>query len=185
MEGTPHTDRTLDVVNELRREFDNIGAVLQAYLFRTEDDLIALANGGTRIRLCKGAYKETPDKAFEQKAGVDANYVKLSALLLDRSAHASRSDDGRVPPLAALATHDEKMIAAAKVYAEEHKIARDQFEFQMLYGVRRELQEQLVKEGFAVRIYVPYGTSWYPYFMRRLAERPANVWFFARSLLSK
>jgi proline dehydrogenase len=185
MEGTPHTDRTLDVVRELRKEFDNIGAVLQAYLYRTEDDLIALADAGTRIRLCKGAYQEPPDKAFSNKADVDANYVKLSKLLLDRTMNARRSDDGRVPPLAALATHDEAMIAAAKAYAEERKTPRDQFEFQMLYGVRRELQERLASEGFALRVYVPYGVSWYPYFMRRLAERPANVWFFARSLFSK
>lgn len=185
MEGTPHTDRTLAVVNELRKEFDNVGAVLQAYLFRTEADLIALADAGARIRLCKGAYQEPPDQAFPDKADVDANYVKLSQLLLDRSANANRSDDGRVPPLAALATHDEKMIAAAKAYVAEKNIPRDRFEFQMLYGVRRELQEQLTSEGFAVRVYVPYGNQWYPYFMRRLAERPANVWFFARSLFSK
>jgi proline dehydrogenase len=185
MEGTPHTDRTLAVVNELRKDFDNIGTVLQAYLFRTAADLIALADVGTRIRLCKGAYQEPPDKAFPDKADVDANYVKLATLLLDRSGKAVRSDDGRVPPLAALATHDEKMIAAAREYAAEKHIPRDQLEFQMLYGVRRELQEQLAGEGFAVRVYVPYGTQWYPYFMRRLAERPANVWFFARSLFSR
>jgi proline dehydrogenase len=185
MEGTPHTNRTLAVVRQLRREFDNVGTVLQAYLYRTEADLIALAGEGTRIRLCKGAYDEPPDKAFPAKADVDANYVALSKLLLDRAANAAASGDGRIPPLAALATHDEAMIAAAKAHAAERDIPRDQFEFQMLYGIRRELQEQLVGDGFAVRIYVPYGTSWYPYFMRRLAERPANVWFFARSLLSK
>ena len=185
MEGTPHTDRTLHVVRDLRNEFDNVGVVLQAYLYRTEADLVALAAAGTRIRLCKGAYQEPPDKAFPSKADVDANYVKLSKLLLDRATNAQRSADGCVPPLAALATHDEAMIAAAKRYAEEKHIPRDMFEFQMLYGVRRELQEQLANEGFAVRAYVPYGTSWYPYFMRRLAERPANVWFFLRSLISK
>ncbi|MCS6846173.1 MAG: proline dehydrogenase family protein [Anaerolineae bacterium] len=185
MEGTPHTDRTLAIVRELHREFDNIGAVIQAYLYRSEADLIALADAGIRIRLCKGAYREPPDKAYPHKADVDANYVKLAQLLLDRSANARRSDDGRTPPLAALATHDEKMIAAAKAYAEAQKIPRDQFEFQMLYGVRRELQERLAAEGYAVRIYVPYGTHWYPYFMRRLAERPANVWFFVKSAFSK
>jgi proline dehydrogenase len=185
MEGTPHTDRTLHVVRDLRNEFDNIGAVLQAYLYRTEADLTALADAGTRIRLCKGAYQEPPDKAFPNKADVDANYIKLSKLLLDRATNARRSDDGCVPPLAALATHDEAMIAAAKRYAQEKHLTCDMFEFQMLYGVRRELQEQLANEGFAVRAYVPYGTSWYPYFMRRLAERPANVWFFLRGLISK
>jgi len=185
MEGTPHTERTLEVVRQLRAEFDNIGTVLQAYLYRTETDLTQLAHEGTRIRLCKGAYQEGPAVAFPVKADVDANYVKLSRLLLDRSANAQRDDYGRVPPLVALATHDEAMIAAAKAYAQERGIGRDQFEFQMLYGIRRETQDKLATEGYAVRIYVPYGTSWYPYFMRRLAERPANVWFFARSLLSR
>ena len=185
MEGTPHTDRTLAIVRALHGEFGNVGAVLQSYLYRSEADLIALADAGIRIRLCKGAYREPPDRAYPRKADVDANYIKLARLLLDRSDNARRSDDGRVPPLAALATHDEKMIAAAKTYAEERKIPRQQFEFQMLYGVRRELQERLIAEGYAVRIYVPYGTHWYPYFMRRLAERPANVWFFVRSAFSK
>jgi proline dehydrogenase len=185
MEGTPHTDRTLAMVRELRREFDCIGVVLQAYLYRTKTDLVALADAGTRIRLCKGAYQEPPDKAFPSKREVDENYVALAKLLLDRSANASAGNDGRIPPLAALATHDERMIAASTSYAAQRAIPREQFEFQMLYGVRRELQERLVKEGFAVRVYVPYGTSWYPYFMRRLAERPANVWFFLRSLLRR
>jgi proline dehydrogenase len=185
MEGTPHTDRTLDVIQRLRAEFDNLGTVLQAYLYRTEADLIALADAGTRIRLCKGAYKEPPDKAFPVKADVDANYIKLSKLLLDRAANASRDAHGRTPPLVALATHDDKMIGAAKAYATAKAIPRDQFEFQMLYGIRRDVQEQLANAGFAVRAYVPYGTSWYPYFMRRLAERPANVWFFTRSLFGR
>lgn len=185
MEGTPHTDRTIALVRELRREFDDIGAVLQAYLYRTEADLTALADESVRIRLCKGAYQEPPDKAFPAKADVDANYVKLSKLLLDRAENARADGTGRTPPLAALATHDEKMIAAAKAYVAERNVTRDQFEFQMLYGVRRDLQEQLAKEGYAVRVYVPYGTSWYPYFMRRLAERPANVWFFVKSLFAK
>ncbi len=185
MEGTPHTDSTLDVVRALRNEFDNIGTVLQAYLFRTEADLVSLADAGTRIRLCKGAYKEPPDKAFAAKPDVDENYINLSKLLMDRAANAQRDDHGCTPPLAALATHDDKMIAAAKAHAAERTIPRDQFEFQMLYGIRRDVQEQLANDGFAVRVYVPYGTSWYPYFMRRLAERPANVWFFARSLLGK
>jgi len=205
MEGTPHTDRTLRLVRELRRDFDAIGTVLQAYLYRSEKDLIALAEAGVRIRLCKGAYQEPPDKAFPHKAEVDANFVKLSQLLLERSvrpnearvgeargaagapAHALGPGDasGKVPAPAALATHDEKMIAAAKAYAAEKRIPREYFEFQMLYGVRRELQEQLVKEGFAVRAYVPYGTHWYPYFMRRLAERPANVWFFVSNYFKR
>lgn len=185
MEGTPYTDRTLRLVRALHRDFDNIGAVIQAYLYRSEADLLALTDEAIRIRLCKGAYQEPPDKAYPHKRDVDANFVKLAGLLLDRSARARRSEDGRVPPLAALATHDEKMIAAAKAHITTRHIGFDRFEFQMLYGVRRELQERLVQEGFAVRIYVPYGTHWYPYFMRRLAERPANVWFFLRSLFTR
>jgi proline dehydrogenase len=185
MEGTPHTDRTIRLVNELRREFDSIGTVLQAYLYRTEKDLVGLADAGTRIRLCKGAYQEPADKAFPHKAEVDANFIKLSQLLLDRGALGPADSAGKVPALAALATHDEKMIAAARAYAAEKRIPREHFEFQMLYGVRRELQEQLVKEGFAVRAYVPYGTHWYPYFMRRLAERPANVWFFVSNYFKR
>jgi proline dehydrogenase len=178
MEGTPHTDLTLTVLADLRREFDNVGTVLQSYLYRTEADLLALADAGVRIRLCKGAYQEPPDKAFPHKADTDANYVRLTKLLLDRAGNAPADGTGRLPPLPALATHDEKLIAATKAYATEQSIARDRFEFQMLYGVRSELQEQLVREGYAVRAYVPYGTHWYPFFMRRLAERPANVWFF-------
>lgn len=185
MEGTPHTDRTLQVVGELHREFDNIGTVLQAALYRTEADLIALADEGIRIRLCKGAYAEPADKAFPVKADVDTNYIKLSKLLLDRSAKSLGDARGCVPPLAALATHDEKMIDAAKAYAAQNNIPRAQFEFQMLHGIRRELQEQLVKESYAVRVYVPYGTHWYPYFMRRLAERPENVTFFLKGLMAK
>lgn len=178
MEGTPHTDLTLGIVADLRREFSNVGTVLQAYLYRTEADLLALADAGVRVRLCKGAYQEPADKAYPEKADTDANYIKLSKLLLDRGGNAPTDPTGRTPALAALATHDEKMIAAAKAYVAEKQIPREQFEFQMLYGVRSQLQEQLVREGYAVRAYVPYGTHWYPYFMRRLAERPANVWFF-------
>jgi proline dehydrogenase len=183
MEGTPHTDRTLAVFRALRKEFDNVGLVLQSYLYRTEQDLLALTAEGARLRLCKGAYDEPPDKAFPRKADVDANYVRLTRLLLDRAQTVSPADGaGRVPPLPALATHDEKMIAAAKAYAAEKNIPREYFEFQMLYGIRRDLQEQLVREAYAVRVYVPYGTHWYPYLMRRLAERPANVWFFLSNL---
>jgi proline dehydrogenase len=185
MEGTPHTDRTLQIVRALHSEFDNIGTVLQASLYRTEADLIALADEGIRIRLCKGAYAEPADKAFPAKADVDTHYIKLSGLLLNRSAKSPGDSRGCTPPLAALATHDEKMIDAAKAYAAQHNIPHHQFEFQMLYGIRRELQEQLVKEGYAVRVYVPYGTHWYPYFMRRLAERPENVTFFLKSLMTR
>ena len=183
MEGTPHTDRIVAMVRELRGEYDNVGVVLQAYLYRTEQDLLALAAEQTRVRLCKGAYQEPPDKAFPRKRDVDANYLKLARLLLDHAAEAAPADPaGRVPPLCALATHDERMIAGAQRHIAEQGISRQAFEFQMLYGIRAGLQEQLASAGYAVRVYVPYGSHWYPYFMRRLAERPANVWFFASSL---
>jgi proline dehydrogenase len=186
MEGTPHTDRTLAIVRALRREFENVGTVLQAYLYRTEADLRALMSEGTRLRLCKGAYQEPPDKAFPKKADVDQNYVKLQRLMLDGALSAPPADgSGRVPPFAALATHDAQIVADAKAYVAEKRVPYDRFEFQMLYGIRRELQEQLVREGYAVRAYVPYGTHWYPYLMRRLAERPANVWFFLSNLLKR
>ncbi len=188
MEGTPHTDRTLAVLEELRRSSDWVGVVLQAYLYRSEEDLLRLTAAGTRIRLCKGAYQEPADKAFPKKADVDRNYVKLAQLLLQRSAQPGSPGaeaGGRVPPLAALATHDEKMIAAVQSFAREQGIDHSRFEFQMLYGIRRDLQEALVQQGYPVRIYVPYGTHWYPYFMRRLAERPANVWFLLSNLLRR
>lgn len=183
MEGTPHTDRTIALVREIHAEGAPVGTVLQAYLYRTEDDLNALAAAGIKIRLCKGAYQEPADKAFPKKADVDANYVRLTHILLDYARDAEpAADSGRRPPLAALATHDERMVAAGRDYAARRKIPRERFEFQMLYGIRRDLQEQLAREGYAVRTYVPFGTHWYPYFMRRLAERPANVWFIASNL---
>jgi proline dehydrogenase len=186
MEDTQHTDRTLAVVRELRREFDNLGVVLQAYLYRTEQDVAALIAENTRVRLCKGAYQEPPEKAFPRKADVDANYIKLAQRLLAHAAQGPRAEGaGRVPPLCALATHDERMVSAARTYADEHGLLPEQFELQMLYGIRSQLQEQLARAGYAVRVYVPYGTHWYPYFMRRLAERPANAWFFASSLFKR
>lgn len=186
MEGTPHTDRTLAVFRALRQDFENVGLVLQSYLYRTEKDLRELTAAGVRLRLCKGAYNEPPDKAFPKKADTDANYIALMKLMLDRAHTISPAgENGRRPPLPALATHDEKMIAATLAYAQTKNVPRDQFEFQMLYGIRRERQEELAALGYAVRVYVPYGTEWYPYFMRRLAERPANVWFFLSSLVRR
>lgn len=186
MEGTPHTDRTLAVFRALHQDFDNVGLVLQSYLYRTKKDLLELTAEGTRLRLCKGAYNEPPDKAFPKKADTDANYIALMKLLLD-SAHrvSPAGEHGRRPPLPALATHDEAMIAATLAYAEAQNLSREQFEFQMLYGIRRERQEQLAAAGYAMRVYVPYGTEWYPYFMRRLAERPANIWFFISNLFKR
>jgi proline dehydrogenase len=186
MEDAAHTDRTLAVVRQLRRDFDNVGVVLQAYLYRTEQDLKELTAEDTRVRLCKGAYQEPPDQAFPRKADVDGAYIRLSQQMLDHAAVGpAAGGSGRVPPFCALATHDERMVAAARAYAAEHGISAEAFEFQMLYGIRSQLQERLAREGCAVRVYVPYGTHWYPYFMRRLAERPANLWFFVSSLFRR
>jgi proline dehydrogenase len=179
MEGSPYTERTLRVFRTLRGEygFKNVGVVIQAYLYRSEQDMRELAAEGANVRLCKGAYMEPPDIAFPQKADVDENYVKLMQIFLDGPARAKGA-------YVALATHDEKMIVTAQEFAAKQNIPKGQIEFQMLYGVRPERQEQLAAEGYRVRIYVPYGSEWYPYFMRRLAERPANVWFLLRHLFS-
>jgi len=170
MESSEYTDRTLDLVCDLHQRYQAVGTVIQAYLYRSKKDIEMLNARGIRVRLCKGAYLEPASAAFPQKAQVDANYIELMQLLLDKGAYP------------AIATHDEKMIAATKAYAESRKISRDAFEFQMLYGIRRDLQRQLAKEGYRVRVYVPFGSAWYPYYMRRLAERPANVLFILRNM---
>lgn len=172
MEDSPVTQVTLDIVQRLhaRPELRGaIGIVIQAYLYRSQADIEQLLADGIRVRLCKGAYLEPAEVAFPSKADVDANYIKLSGLLLQS------------PIYHGLATHDEAMIAAAKSFAGLHGISPSQFEFQMLFGVRRDLQRKLVNEGYNVRVYIPFGREWYPYFMRRLAERPANVLFLARN----
>ncbi len=171
MEGSAYTQRTLDMVSELRREFDNVGTVLQTCLYRTPRDLQALIASKTRVRLVKGAYLEAPSIAYPHKADVDEQYMCLMRELLER---------GTYP---AIATHDERIIAEACSYAAEHRIARARFEFQMLYGIRRDLQERLAGEGYNVRVYVPYGTQWYPYLTRRMAERPANLIFVVGNTL--
>jgi proline dehydrogenase len=174
MEGSPYTQRTLDFVHELHRMPGNqksIGTVIQSYLKRSESDVEKLLEEGIRIRLCKGAYKEPASIAFADKADVDANYVKLMKILMKSGIYHG------------LATHDEKIIREAQAFADHEKIARESFEFQMLYGVRRDLQQRLVRDGWRMRVYIPFGTEWYPYFMRRLGERPANVFFIARNLL--
>ncbi len=172
MEDSRLTQITLDIVRRIhvRPSTGAIGAVIQAYLYRSRADVEQLLAEGIPIRLCKGAYNEPPEVAFPQKAEVDQNFLKLSRLLLDSSNYH------------ALATHDPAMINAAKAYAASNGIGRETFEFQMLYGVRRDMQQSLVRGGYKVRVYVPFGTAWYPYFMRRLAERPANVFFLARNL---
>jgi proline dehydrogenase len=191
MEDTPYTDTTLAIFYSLlQRGFNvsQVGIVVQSYLYRTEADVRKLLEYNVHLRLVKGAYKEPSDKAFPKKADVDANFDLLTKLMIDAACKIEAnkiSADGRIPPIPAIATHDAKRIAFAKQYAEKVGLPKEALEFQMLYGIRRDLQEQLVKEGYPVRIYVPFGTHWYPYFMRRLAERPANIWFFVSNFLRK
>lgn len=170
MESSDYTDRTLALVRDLHAKHGSVGTVIQAYLYRSKADVDDLCARGIRVRLCKGAYLEPASAAFPKKADVDGNYVDLMKMLLER---------GTYP---AIATHDEKMIEATKAYAAEKKIGRDRFEFQMLYGIRRDLQRKLAADGYGLRLYVPFGKAWYPYYMRRLAERPANVFFILRNL---
>ena len=176
MEDSPVTQVTLDIVRRIHAKpelRDSIGIVIQSYLYRSQADIEQLIADGIRVRLCKGAYKEPAEVAFPKKSDVDANYIKLANMLLQS------------PIYHGLATHDENMIAGAKSFAAQRNIDRDHFEFQMLFGVRRDLQRELVAEGYNVRVYIPFGREWYPYFMRRLAERPANVFFIAKNLLRK
>jgi len=174
MEGSPYTQRTLDFVHELHRmpgNANSVGTVIQSYLRRSESDIEKLLSENIRIRLCKGAYKEPAEIAFPAKSDVDANYVKLMKILMKSGIYHG------------LATHDENIIHQAEAFATAEKLSPDSFEFQMLYGIRRDLQQRLVRKGWRVRVYIPFGTEWYPYFMRRLGERPANVFFIARNLL--
>jgi proline dehydrogenase len=173
MEGSAYTQRTLDFVRRLHSApgfAGHVGAVIQSYLHRSEADVEQLIAGRIRVRLCKGAYKEPPDIAFESKSDVDANYVKLMKMLLKSGVYHG------------IATHDEKMIRATIDFAQREEIPASSFEFQMLYGVRRDLQQKLIKEGWRCRVYIPFGTEWYPYLMRRLAERPANAIFILKNL---
>ncbi|MGE5325176.1 MAG: proline dehydrogenase family protein [Actinomycetota bacterium] len=173
MEGSPYTQRTLDFVRRLHQQQENqgcVGAVIQSYLHRSEKDVEQLIADRIRVRLCKGAYQEPPEIAFEKKADVDANYVKLMKMLLKSGVYHG------------IATHDENMIRATIEFAQKEKVPASAFEFQMLYGVRRDLQLKLIKEGWRCRVYIPFGTEWYPYLMRRLAERPANAIFILKNL---
>jgi proline dehydrogenase len=190
MEDSPFTDATLRIYWQMRndRKFENVGIVIQSYLYRSEEDVRQLLAGGARIRMVKGAYREPPDVAFPEKADVDRAFDELTRQVLDcayKNEGPSLSEDGRWPPAPAVASHDEARIQFARAYAGGIGLAKDQVEFQMLYGIRRDLQEKLSNEGYPVRVYVPFGTQWYPYFMRRLAERPANLWFFIAALFSK
>lgn len=173
MESSAYVDRTLDLVEDLHAHYGSVGTVIQSYLYRSRKDVERLSAKRIRIRLVKGAYLEPHSVAFPRKADVDRNFVDLMQFLLD---------EGEYP---AIATHDPKMIEATKTYAARRGLGTDRFEFQMLYGIRRDLQRRLVAEGYRLRLYVPFGKAWYPYFMRRLAERPANVFFVARHLFRK
>jgi proline dehydrogenase len=189
MEDTPYTDKTIGMYRRMRQKgFANTGTAIQSYLFRSEKDTRLLVGEGARLRLIKGAYLEPPSMAFPKKADVDASYDNLARIMIDGAlAQGSTpvSSDGCIPPLPAIGSHDEKRLAFAKSYAEKVGLPKPALEFQMLYGIRRDLQEKCLQEGYPVRIYVPYGTHWYPYFMRRLAERPANAWFFISNFFRK
>jgi len=171
MEGSNYTQRTIEIVRRVRSRNPAVGTVIQSYLYRSEGDVQNLLGVGCRIRLCKGAYKESMEVAFKRKADVDGNYVRLMQMLLASGFYH------------AIATHDPRMIAQTIRFAAARGISKDDFEFQMLYGVRTDLQRRLVKDGYRLRIYIPFGRDWFPYFMRRLAERPANVGFFLRHAL--
>jgi proline dehydrogenase len=171
MEDSNYTERTINIFKELRRKHDNLRLCIQAYLYRSEKDIRALGELRSKVRLCKGAYKEPEQVAFQSKKEVDDNYRKLTELLMSYRSYP------------AIATHDENMITHAKACAERLGLGKSDFEFQMLYGVRRDLQENLKNEGYNMRVYIPYGKEWCPYFMRRLAERPANTWFVIKNLL--
>jgi proline dehydrogenase len=173
MEASSVTQATIDVFKRLRGEFglNDVGIVLQSYLYRTMDDARTMLKIPARIRLCKGAYHEPAEVAYPQKKDVDDNYVRVMQLLLSSGIYHG------------IATHDPKMIDATIDFAQREGVPKEAFEFQMLYGIRRDLQDQLARDGYGMRIYVPYGKHWYPYFMRRLAERPANIWFVLKNFL--
>jgi proline dehydrogenase len=170
MEGSPYTQRTVDLCKSVRARTDAVGTVIQSYLYRSENDVHDLIAAKCRIRLVKGAYKEPAEVAFPAKSDVDANFVKLMQIMLVSDIYH------------AIATHDPRMIDATKTFVAQNGISKDHFEFQMLYGIRTDLQKKLLREGYRLRVYIPFGTDWFPYFMRRLAERPANLTFFLRNI---
>src|SRR2546429_2655679 len=171
MEGSAYTEQTVDMTLRMHERFEHVGTVIQSYLYRSREDLERLILQGVRVRLVKGAYKEPQATAYQNKSDVDRNYVQLMILLLSRGNHP------------AIATHDEAIIDAACKHVRNHGISKSSFEFQMLYGIRRDLQEKLMKQGYNMRIYVPYGSQWYPYLMRRMAERPSNLMFVMSNAL--
>jgi len=179
IEDSPVVDRTWQIYRTLRAEgVTNVGLAIQSYLYRSEEDAQALVNEGAHFRLCKGAYKEPSDVAFPHKADVNANFDRLTKILIDAALVDSIVSTSKVPPVTAIATHDIKRIDFARDYAKKVGLVKGALEFQMLLGIRGDLQQSLIDDGYPVRIYVPHGTEWYPYFTRRLAERPANLWFF-------
>jgi len=187
MEDSQLTKSTLDLYQRVLKtgSEDYAGIAIQSYLYRSENDVIKLLKDGTRIRLCKGAYKEPGTIAFPKKGDVDQNFDKLSDLLLRKSKNLDSriSSDGRIPPIPAIATHDQTRVDHTMTFAKKINLGKKNLEFQMLYGIREDLQNELVEKGYPVRVYVPYGQEWYSYFVRRLAERPANLWFFLSNLL--
>jgi proline dehydrogenase len=190
MEDSPWIEQTLRLYNQMREECscENLGVVIQSYLYRSADDITNLMKNQTRVRLCKGAYKEQAHLAFPKKKDVDKNFDHLTKLLVDASLSNGTpeiSSDCKIPPIPAIATHDDLRVEYAKDYAKQVGLPKKAIEFQLLHGIRRDLQEQLASEGYPVRIYIPYGTEWYPYFTRRLAERPANLWFFISNLIRR
>lgn len=178
MEDSSFTQKTLDVFKSIRKTHPNLGTVLQTYLYRTEKDVEDAIENGYGLRICKGAYKEPSDIAFSKKAQVDQNFIKLLEKLLGERARKNGVYVG-------VATHDDKIIDWTKDFVRENGVGKEEFEFQMLYGIRTNLQKELVKEGYQMRAYIPFGTHWYPYYMRRLAERPANLFFFAKTFLGE
>jgi proline dehydrogenase len=173
MEGSPNTQRTLNVFYRVREKFDNVGIVIQAYLHRSEKDLEGLNRIKAKVRLCKGAYKEPKEVAIKKMKDIRENFMKLTKILFERGVYP------------AVATHDGKLIQATKNYVAEHNISREDFEFQLLYGIRSKTQQRLAEEGYRVRVYVPFGTHWLPYFYRRLRERKENVFFVLKNLFKK
>jgi proline dehydrogenase len=189
MEDSPVIDQTLRIFQTLREAgHSNVGMVIQSYLYRSEEDTRSLLSQGTRIRLVKGAYQEPAEIAYPKKRDVDQNFDLLTKVIIDEAlaqGAEAAAENGKLPPITAIATHDEKRIAFACMYAKQVGLPREALEFQMLYGIRTNLQYSLAKEGYPVRVYVPYGTEWYPYFVRRLAERPANLWFFLSNIFRR
>ena len=173
MESSKHTQATLDIFYRVHEKFDNVGIVIQAYLYRSEKDIEDLNRVQAKVRLCKGAYKEPKEIAIKKMKDIRRNFIKLTHLLFEKGVYP------------AIATHDDKLIQAVKDYVDEHGISKNDFEFQMLYGIRTKTQQELVEEGYRMRVYVPFGTDWLPYFYRRLRERKENVWFVLRNLFKK